>query len=668
MAKTQLPPNLAVKIGDFADVSIITVSHVGGGTIYVRKFNRGEAELSEGGFRAFGTALDSGESVNYPGSNDQELYAFSTSNSFVDVVTAEVVTGGAPNRDSGGIRGMYNIGALNEFWGKYRDGFNYSGSTYKNRIGISNLGNSIAGGFSSMSPAMDSGFSIFMRMMQDAYNPYNVPGGKGAVLLSRLISSYRGAAANSPGGIAGAYSNGLADGSGSAVLISPMSGKHLYIKAGASAQLNRAGFQMNGSLGRASELGRLCLSTVELHYLRKALGGESGTICLDISTGSAPGASSGGVVNQDIPTTTNTMCSINISGASGSTTATWQGLTGSPGSAPSPVALSSITNDASGATALQTHLQSITSTTPSLASQLTVTYSGTAGIFFVQFSGANVRSFDSGAGYAARAAQNLFAFAGHTGSIQVTDITQAASYTLRKRTSALTRTNNHFIQVGSGTLFGVTPGGVYPTYVVCFDGDEVFGILGAQFAIHSGLVTDVSNDSEAMNVLIGSLCSGPIVNRYDNAGTLTTETDGFLYCGVQHLAYETNEAAPSQSTPAVTISDMLAGYDAIRTYLASTFTAPVCFPHSFVMPPGSTDAWLRTSDRVQDYPAAVKEWALGLGLPYFDVHEHFLGTDLQTPLSFAAIGANGADDETHLSHVGQRNYGQAMFDIYSAAR
>lgn len=664
MAQTLLNAKIAAKIADFTDVSVVIVKNTGSATIYARKFDAGTAEVSEGGFKAEGVVLAPGESVNFPGALDQEVWAYCNSTGYVDASPQVVDYGGAPNRDSGGIRGMYNIGALEPFWTKYRDGFSYSGSTYKNRISIIQVGNSLPGGFSATSAFMDSSFSTQLRLMQDAYNPYNISGGRGAIPLGRTISAYRSGAANAAGGIAGAYTNGLADGSGSAVLITPMSNKQLYIKAGASAQLNRVGFQMNGGLGRISELARLCLSSVELHYIRRALGGESGTICLDISTGSAPGASNGGVVNQDVPTTTNTMFSVNISGASGSTTATWQGLSGSPGSASSALTLSTVTNDASGATALQNHLQSITTTTPSLASQLTVTYSGTAGIFYVQFSGANVRSFDSGAGYAARAAQNLPTFAGQTGSIVVTDITQAASYTLRKRTSALTRTNNHFIQVGSGTLFGVTPGGVYPTYVVCYDGDEVYGITGGNFAQHSGLLTDLTGDSEAMDVIIGSLCSGPIVNRYDNSGALTTETDGMLYGGVVQCAFEVNEANPSGASPATTINDMVAGYATLLARCQAAFTQPVLFLKSYPMPPGSSDAWLRTADRVQDYSAATKAYALANNLPYFDLHEHLLGTDLQTIDSFAALGSMMSEDVIHLSHRGQRYDGQIMKDIY----
>lgn len=664
MAQTLLNAKIAAKIADFSDVSIVVVKNTGSAVIYVRKFDAGTAETSEGGFKAEGVMLAAGEYVNFPGALDQEIWAYCQTGGYVDASPQVIDYGGAPNRDSGGIRGMYNIGALEPFWTNYRDGFVYSGTTYKNRISVIQIGSSLPGGFSATAPFMDSSLSVQAREMQDAYNPYNIAGGRGAVPLGRTIAAYRSGAANSAGGIAGAYTNGLADGSGSAVLITPMSNKQLYIKAGASAQLNRAGFQMNGSLGRISELARLCLTSVEIHYLRRALGGESGTICLDVSTGSAPGASNGGVVNQDIPTTTNTMFSVNIAGASGSTTATWQGLTGSPGSAGSALTLSSVTNDASGATALQNHLQSITTTTPSLASQLTVTYSGTAGLFFVQFSGANVRSFDSGAGYAGRAAQNLPTFAGHSGSIVVTDITQAASYTLRKRTSALTRTNNHFIQVGSGTLFGVTPGGVYPTYAVCYDGDETYGITFANFSQHSGLITDLTSDTEAMDVLIGSLCSGPIVNRYDNSGALTTETDGMLYGGVVQAAWETNEANPSGASPAVTINNMVAAYATLQARCAATFTQPVLFLKSYIMPPGSSDAWLRSVDRVQDYPAATKAYALANGLPYFDLHEHWLGTDLQTTDSFAALGSLMDGDQIHLGHRGQRADGQVMKLIY----
>lgn len=215
----------------------------------------------------------------------------------------------------------------------------------------------------------------------------------------------------------------------------------------------------------------------------------------------------------------------------------------------------------------------------------------------------------------------------------------AKSFTRRQSSTALTRTADHYIQVGCGSTFG-GGGSAFCTNIITYDGDYTngYGIRVHNLGSHAKTLSAWVNDSDAVAGTIGQYCL--------NTG------HGARYAKSVCLVTGNNEAAPSTVSPNRTVAQLEADQTTLLAACAAQPTTPILKIISEVMAAGTTDGWVRGSNNPADYPAMQKEFALANNLFYIDLHEYVLGTDRQTINSFADFCAMGWGMESDLIHPG----------------
>lgn len=182
------------------------------------------------------------------------------------------------------LKGVYNIGALDRYlWALTRAGQTYNG-TGQGGVDIVLLGDSNTFGYNTTTRTQDSFAHLYKLRMQQRYNPSGVQGGFGLVQVGWI-----GTSANQHIGFYSAGSPATLSGGLSSVIC--------QLPASASIRDNRIGIQCDGGAANAARA-RLNVTSVDMHYVRAST--ATSALQFDISTGSAPGASSGGVHAQSI--------------------------------------------------------------------------------------------------------------------------------------------------------------------------------------------------------------------------------------------------------------------------------------------------------------------------------------------------------------------------------
>lgn len=181
-----------------------------------------------------------------------------------------------------GMPGIYNVGAMQRFQDRLMNSAKEYGGTGLGGVDIVNLGDSNTFGYVATQRMMDCWVHMMKLDLQQRWNPTGVQGGFGYANIGWCMT-----AANQHPGFSktGTFVSGDEVSGGTASVIARLS-------ASGSLRGNRIALRCNGSDTNAVR-NRLNITGADLHYYRNS--GQGTSLCYDISTGSAPGASSGGV-------------------------------------------------------------------------------------------------------------------------------------------------------------------------------------------------------------------------------------------------------------------------------------------------------------------------------------------------------------------------------------